>query len=525
MTTPTNRPWLAFAVLLIPVIIVSASTTALSFAMPAISEALEPTGAELLWIIDIYPLVLAGLLIPMGSVGDRFGRRRLLIIGAAGFTVISVISMFAPTPFWLIVARGIMAFFGSMLLPSTLALLRTIFPLDHERTRAVAIWTAMFAVAAALGPVLGGAILDTMPWEYVLVVGVPLAVIFLALGPWMLPESRDPHVSPIDVPSAALALVMMLSLVAGLKSIALGDQAWLGVALLALGAVLIYVFVRRQRSLAHPMVDLTLFRRRIFGSSLGINVLTNAAELGVIFFITLHLQIVIGMNPVAAGLAMLPPTGAMVASSLVAPRLVQALGASVTVTAGLLTSALGFAVVAILGANTDAWVTLLGFAILGLGLGPAWAACTDLIISSAPVERAGSASSLSETAYEVGAVSGTAIVGGIVTALYQRLFVMPAGIEDATAAAARETLGAASHLAPLTPNGDAMLAAATEAFVNAERITSVIMAVAMAIAGVLFLRNRREEKETLVATGRLPIVERRADHGDPRDTGAQPRES
>lgn len=491
MTTPPRRRWLAFAALLIPVVVVSASTTALSFALPAISSALAPSGAELLWIVDVYPLVLAGLLIPMGSLGDRFGRRRLLLIGLAGFAAVSLLSTLAPTPFWLILARGATAIFGSMLLPSTLALIRTIFPDDSARTRAVATWTATFAAAAAIGPVLGGALLDHFPWESVLLVGVPPSLVFLALGRSLLPESRDERTAPVDPWSALLAIAMMLAIVGGVKFVALGDQAWIGAIALVVGAGLVAAFLRRQRRLAHPMVDLTLFRHPGFGSGLAVNVLSNAAELGFIFMITLHLQNVTGMNPADAGLAMLPPTALMVVSSLIAPRLVARLGAPVTVALGLAVSALGFGIVALLGDTSEAWVTLLGFAVLGMGLGPAWSACTDLIISAAPVERAGSASSLSETAYEVGAVSGTAIIGGIVTGLYQRLFVAPAGLDEATAAAARETLGAAAHLAETSPHGPPLLDAASRAFIDAERLTSAAMTAALAIAAILILSTRR----------------------------------
>ena len=491
MTLSPRRRWFAFAVLLIPVVVVSASTTALSFALPAISEALQPSGAELLWIIDIYPLVLAGLLIPMGSLGDRYGRRRLLLIGSAGFALVSLVAMLSPSPFWLILARGATAVFGSMLLPSTLALIRSIFDAAADRTRAVAVWTATFAAAAAIGPVLGGALLDHFPWEAVLLVGVPPSLGFLALAPWLLPEARDTSTAPIDIWSALLAIVTMLALVGGIKFVALGDRAWVGVIALVVGCGLAAIFLRRQRLLPHPMVDLTLFRFPGFGSGLAVNVLSNAAELGFIFMITLHLQIVTGMSPAQAGLAMLPPTALMVVSSLIAPRLVARLGAPVTIALGLAVSAAGYAIVAALGSTSEAWVTLVGFGVLGLGLGPAWSACTDLIISSAPVERAGSASSLSETAYEVGAVSGTAVVGGIVTALYQRLFVAPPGTGEATASAARETIGAAAHLAEVEANGAALLDAAARAFISAERITAAVMTAALALAALLILLGRR----------------------------------
>ena len=278
--------WLALAVLMLPVLLVAIDNTVLAFAVPAISEALRPTGEQLLWIIDIYPLVLAGLLVPMGSLGDRFGRRRLLLIGATGFAAISAVAAFVPTAGALIAARAAMGFFGAMLMPATLSLIRNIFTDQAERRTAIAIWAAGFSGGAALGPIVGGFLLEHFWWGSVFLLAVPLLLPLLLAGPRLLPESRDPHPGPIDPVSIVLVLVAMTALVWSIKSVAI-----YGASLPVAGAFVVALaagtwFVRRQLRRDNPMLDVRLFGNPVFSGSVAANLLSVFSLVG--FLLSSH---------------------------------------------------------------------------------------------------------------------------------------------------------------------------------------------------------------------------------------------
>ena len=492
-----RRAWLAFVVLLIPVLLVAVSTTALSFAMPAISEALRPTGVELLWIIDVYPLVLAGLLIPMGALGDRYGRRRILLIGAIGFAAVSAIAEFAPSASWLITARAATGLFGSMLLPATLALIRVIFARDRDRQLAIAIWSAVFSGGAAAGPIVGGALLEWFGWTAILLIGAPISLLFALLAPWLVPESRDPGAGRVDLASALLAIATMVALVFGVKAFATGGEPLTAAAAVLASAGLGWLFARRQRMLEQPMLDLTLFRIPAFSGGLLINILSNAAIVGMMFMATQHLQVVSGIPPTVAGLALLPGTIGAIASSLSVPLIAGRVGPRRAEIVAFAIATAGFAVVAIWGDSTAAWPFIVGLAVLGAGLGIAWTVSTDLVISSAPVSKAGAASAASETGFEVGVVFGTAAIGGLTTALYQAFLAVPAGVPTAEADAARETIGAAAAIAESLGGGAGagLREAAIGAFTHAERWTSIGVALLLLAATLVLAMGRSGRTE------------------------------
>ncbi|NLT25546.1 MAG: MFS transporter [Microbacteriaceae bacterium] len=478
--------------------------------MPAISEALRPTGVELLWIIDVYPLVLAGLLIPMGALGDRYGRRRILLIGAIGFALVSAVAEFAPTASWLIAARAATGLFGSMLLPATLALIRVIFSEARDRRLAIAIWSAVFSGGAAAGPIVGGMLLEWFGWTAILLIGAPIALLFALLAPWLVPESRDPDAGPVDLASALLAIATMVALVYGVKSLATGGEPLLAAGALLASGLLGWWFARRQRALAQPMLDLTLFRTPAFSGGLLINILSNAAIVGMMFMATQHLQVVSGIAPTLAGLALLPGTIMAIVSSLSVPVIADRIGSRRAEIVAFAVATAGFAVVAVWGASTAAWPFIVGLAVLGAGLGIAWTVSTDLVISSAPVAKAGAASAASETGFEIGVVFGTAAIGGLTTALYQAFFAVPAGVPAADADAARETIGAAAAIAESLggPAGAGLRDAAVAAFTQAERWTSIGVALVLLAATLV-----------LAVTGRTRRVRRRRPIGPvhPRD--------
>src|SRR5690554_87422 len=262
--SPAPHRWWALVVLMLPVLLISVDNTVLSFALPDISRALQPSGAALLWIVDAYPLVLAGLLIPMGSLGDRYGRRRLLIIGSIGFAAVSAVAAFAPSTELLIAARAALGFFGAMLMPSTLSLIRNIFTDPVQRRKAIAIWAAGFSGGAALGPILGGFLLEHYWWGSVFLLAVPVLVPLLLLGPVVVPESRDPHPGPVDPVSIALSLGTMVPLVYGIKRLA--EHGWGpgGLVPILLALLVGYGFVRRQLRRPVPLLDVRLFTNPVF---------------------------------------------------------------------------------------------------------------------------------------------------------------------------------------------------------------------------------------------------------------------
>ncbi|WP_235526748.1 MFS transporter [Plantibacter sp. Leaf314] len=461
-----RRAWFALAVLMLPVLLVSVDNTVLNFALPAISSALTPTGTQLLWIVDVYPLVLAGLLVSMGSLGDRIGRRRLLLIGSIGFGVVSVAAAFAPSAELLIAARAALGFFGAMLMPSTLSLLRNIF-LDRDQRRfAIAVWASGFAAGSALGPIVGGVILEHFAWGAVFLLAVPVLLPLVVLAPFLIPESKDPDPGRIDVPSIVLILVTMTPLVFGVKHLAEAGFDVVTVVSMVVGVASGILFIRRQLRLEHPLLDLSLFRRASFSGAVVINLLSVTALVGGLFFVSQHLQLVLGLAPLDAGLVLLPGLIVMIVAGLVIVPISKRVRPGIVVPVALVVSAVGYASIAITGGDVSAFGIGLAFVALGLGIGSAETVSNELVIASAPPEKAGAASGVSETAYELGAVLGTATLGTVLTASYRSSVVLPDGLTAVQQQAAGETLGGAATVAEQLP-GDlagALMESARHAF-------------------------------------------------------------
>jgi len=310
------RGWAALAVLMLPVLLVSVDNTVLSFALPEISLALRPTGAEQLWVIDVYSLVLAGLLVTMGVMGDRYGRRRMLFIGATGFAIVSALAAFAPTAGLLIAARAALGFFGAMLMPSTLSLLRSIFPNRDQRRLAIAIWASGFSAGSALGPVVGGFLLEHFAWGSVFLIAVPMLIPLLIGGFWLLPESRDPNPGRIDPIGILLSMAAMVPVVYAIKSFAVDGPTLTAVALVLIGLTMGWLFVRRQLRVETPMLDMNLFRRGGFSGAILVNLLSVIALVGFLYFVPQQLQLGLGLSPMFAGLALVPGMVAMIIAGL-----------------------------------------------------------------------------------------------------------------------------------------------------------------------------------------------------------------
>ncbi len=491
-----RRAWVALAVLMLPVLLVSVDNTVLSFALPAIALDLAPTASQQLWIIDAYPLVLAGLLVAMGSAGDRFGRRRMLLIGSVGFAVLSIVAAFAPTAEALIALRAALGFFGAMLMPSTLSLLRTVFVEREQRRLAIAIWASGFAAGSALGPLVGGVLLEHFHWGSVFLLAVPVLVPMLILVPLLIPESRDPAPGRIDIPSTLLSLAAMAPVVFGIKSLATEGVSGFGIQTIVLGLVFALWFVRRQLTSRSPMLDVRLFGQGSFGGAVLVNLFSVIALVGFLYFVSQHLQLIAGLTPVAAGLALVPGLVAMIIAGLAVVPIARRVRPRVLVPIALLLSAGGYAVIASFATAESIAPVVLAFVMLGVGIGAAETVSNELILSSAPPEKAGAASAVSETAYELGAVLGTAVLGSIIAARFSAAIELPASLTSAQADAASETLAGAVTVAEQLPGaaGAELAASAAFAFDGAVVVTSLIgvgLMVAAAVVAAITLRNPR----------------------------------
>lgn len=485
-----RKEWTALAVLMLPVLLVAVDNTVLSFALPAISLDFNTSGTTLLWIIDIYPLVLAGLLVAMGSLGDRFGRRRMLMIGAAGFAALSAAAAFSPSAELLVAARAGLGIFGSMLMPATLSLIRNIFDDRGQRRLAIAIWAAGFSAGAALGPLLGGVLLEHFHWGSVFLLAVPVLVLMLALTPAFVPESRDPSPGGVDLVSIALSIATMLPVVYAIKNLANDGGLPATAASAAVGLAAGWLFTRRQLSRTSPMLDVRLFAVRPFTGAVLVNLLAIFSLVGFLYFVSQHLQLVLGLGPLEAGLVLLPGLAVTIAAGLLAVPLVRRIQPHLVVSSALLLSAAAYWMVAS-SEDGSAGRLMLAFVVLGAGVGASETLSNDLILSSVPAAKSGAASAVSETAYEVGSVFGTALLGSILVASYRDNVELPPGLNPEQAAAAGETLGGAINTAAGLParSSDALLDSAFRAFDSGVSITAGIAAVLMVAAAWLAFRT------------------------------------
>ncbi|WP_086746267.1 MFS transporter [Streptomyces scabiei] len=492
-TEAEKRPgrWLALSVLVLAVLLVAVDATVLGLATPYISEDLRPSGTQLLWIGDVYSFVIAGLLVSAGSLGDRIGRKKLLLIGAAAFGAISVLNAYATTPEMMIFARALLGVAGATLMPATLALIRNLFHDPRERSLAVGIWGATASAGTAVGPVVGGFLLEHFWWGSVFLINLPVMAVLVLVGIKLLPESRHPNPGPWDALSVGLSLVGMIGVVYAVKETATHGLEGNALAAGFLGVAGLFLFVRRQLTLPHPLLDMRLFRNRGFSGAVLADLLTILGLSGLVFFLSQFLQLVQGRRPLEAGLAELPAAIGAVTAGLIAGAAARRFSVRSVVAGGL--AAIGVALALLTLVDRSTGYPLIGAALLivGIGAGFSFTVTADVILSSVPKEQAGSASAVSETAYELGAALGIAVLGSIVTGVY-RDFAAPAG----TPAEARESLGGAMEVAAgMPPNaGREMLASAQAAFVDGLAIASgagAAVLLATAAAAWFLLRGQR----------------------------------
>ncbi|MER6385720.1 MFS transporter [Streptomyces sp. NPDC001250] len=475
-----RREWTALGVLMLPLLLVSMDVSVLYFATPAISADLHPSGTQQLWIYDIYGFVLAGLLMTMGSLGDRIGRRKLLLMGAAAFGAASLLAAYANSAETLIAARAVLGIGGATLMPSTMALLRTMFTDPGQRAKAIGLWSGVMTGGIALGSVMSGLLVEHFWWGSVFLVNLPAMVLLLLLGPVLLPESKNPDPGRFDWLSVPLSMAAVLPVIYGLKEIP--SEGWhpLYIVSITVGLLFTALFVRRQRTSASPLIPPALLKGRGFAPALVLNLVAALAMLGSAIFTTQYLQSVLGKGPLAAALWSLLPSVFIGLAGPVTAQLVQrGVSRGYVVAGGFAAMAGGFSMLAALGTDS-LWLVLTGAGVLACGMVAITSQLVDLAMSSAPVEQAGTASSLLETGTEFGGALGMAVLGSIGTAVYRH--EMPASAP----AGARESLGDALYTAAHLPGGAgaSLLATARQAFTDGFQGAAIAGAVVVMLAAV-----------------------------------------
>ncbi|MFI9061025.1 MFS transporter [Streptomyces sp. NPDC053429] len=481
-----RREWIAFTVLVLPLLLVSMDVSVLYFAIPAITRQLDPSATQQLWIFDSYAFALSGLLITMGSLGDRIGRRKLLLMGAAAFGLASVGAAYATSPEMLIAARVLLGIGGATLMPSTLALVRNLFQDAKQRGQAIAIWSGVMTGGIALGSVMSGLMLNHFWWGSVFLINVPAMLLLLLLVPVLVPEFKDPAPGRFDLLSVPLSTAAVLPLVYGLKEIAAEGFEPLYLGCVAVGLVFGYVFLRRQRTREDAMISRALFQGRGFGAGIGLNTVAAFAMMGSAYFTTQYLQSVLGMGTLEAALWSLAPSLAIGAAAPVGAAIAQKTDRAYVIAGGFALAAAGFALMGLLGTDS-LWLLLVAAGVLASGIVTVMSLVSDMALGSAPAEKAGSAASLLETGQEFGGALGMALLGSLGTAVYRGDL---AGADPAV----RETLGGAVAVAQRLGGeaGGQVLTLAREAFVHGMRYAAwggTALLLAAAVLAVVSMRG------------------------------------
>ncbi|WP_307806363.1 MFS transporter [Streptomyces sp. FH025] len=475
-----RKEWITLAVLALPTLLVSMDLSVLNLALPQLSQDLGADSVEQLWIIDSYGFVVAAFLITMGTLGDRIGRRKVLLLGAAAFGLASTVAAFSVSTPMLITTRVLMGVAGATLAPSTLALIVTMFHRDpRQMGAAIGVWVSAFMGGLALGPVVGGVMLQFFWWGSVFLLSVPVMLILLVAGPLLLPEFRNPGAKRLDPLSVVLSLAGLLPVVYGVKELAQNGWSIAPALAIVVGVVMGAVFVVRQRTLEDPLMDLRLFGHRQVSAALVINVFGAVVGGGTIFVVNVWLQAVEGLSPLKAGLLMMPSGAAMVVTAMSAPAIARRVRPAYVIAAGLTVAAIGYLVLTLVGGDGGLALVITGVTITSAGSGPQAALTTNLILAASPQERSGAAASLSETCGQLGIALGAGVMGSVATAVYG------AGLSDplpaGTPESARESVIGALTAAKGLPadSADALLRNAHHAFTGSLTAVCAISAVVL----------------------------------------------
>jgi MFS transporter, DHA2 family, multidrug resistance protein len=513
MTTPTateslragRREWIGLAVLALPTLLTALDFSVVFLALPFLGNDLQASNSQLLWITDIYGFMVAGFLVTMGTLGDRIGRRKLLMIGGTIFAIVSIIAAYSTSAEMLIVARALLGIAGATLAPSILALITNMFRDPRQRATAISLWATSLLVGIAIGPVIGGVLLQYFWWGSVFLMGVPVMAVVLVTAPFLLPEYRDDESGRLDLVSVVLSLAAILPVIYGFKKIAedgFGSQAVLA---MAIGVGFGAAFVSRQRRLADPLLDVGLFGNRSLSAALGIHMLGALLVGGVGFFYAQYLQLVHGLSPFQAGLWLIPDALGLIVGSLLSPIIVRWMRPGTAIALGMAAMAVGFLMLTQVQTGSGLAFVATGVAVVSLGIAPAFVLSTDLVVGSVPPTKAGSASSLSETGGELGVALSVALLGSVGVAVYRTQLAdsVPDGIPPDAAHAANESLAMAAGAAAQLPGplGTALFDAGREAFTagfNAAAAVSVPVGLVLAALALVLLRHLRSpgEEET-----------------------------
>ncbi|MFE7530218.1 MFS transporter [Kitasatospora sp. NPDC057542] len=491
-----RRAWIGLAVLLLPTLVLTMDMGVLFFAVPYISTTLAPSGTQQLWIMDMYSFLLAGLLITMGALGDRIGRRRLLMIGAAGFAGASLLAAWSHDAGQLIAARAVLGAAGATVMPSTLALIRNMFHDPKQRQIALGAWGGILTAGATLGPVAGGLLLEHFWWGSAFLLAVPVMALVLLTAPVLLPEYRSTgRTGRFDLLGAALSLAAILPLVYGIKTVAVEGWSLLPGLAVPTGLLLAGAFVRRQRTAANPLLDLSLFRIRTFSGAISVNTVAMFAMMGFALFTSQYLQLVKGMSPLTASLWSLVPSLGVGAAVGVSSALAGRVRPAVLMGGGFLVGSVGFAMMTLVGPHSPLALVLTAAGVLAAGTVGTMTMTAEMVVSAAPVEQAGAASATSETAVELGSSLGIALLGAAGAAVYRHRLdgTLPAGVDGEVARTAQDTLGGAVTVAAHLPGrlGADLLETARTAFTDGLHVAAVVGLVFALGAAVLAYRLMR----------------------------------
>ncbi|MBM7774564.1 DHA2 family multidrug resistance protein-like MFS transporter [Actinokineospora baliensis] len=482
-----RREWIGLAVLGLPTILIALDMSVLYLALPHVASDLGASSVQQLWITDIYGFLLAGLLVTMGTVGDRIGRRKLLLIGGACFAAASVLAAYSQSPEMLIATRALLGIAGSTVMPSTMSLISSMFTNPKQHATALSVWMVCFMGGVALGPIIGGALLEAFWWGAAFLLGVPVMLVLLVLAPRFLPEYRNPGAGRIDLFSVALSLLAILPLVYGLKQLTRGGGTVVAILAIAVGLAAGITFVRRQNRLESPLLDLKLFRNGTFTTALLLTTFAGLISANQLF-VSLYLQTVQQLTPVQTALWLLPGAISMILLIQLAPVLIQRIKPAYVIAGGLIVAAVGYLMLTQVGSSTDdLGLTITALVVANLGIGPMAGLCAVLAMQSAPPEHIGAAASLTETSGEFGLAMGVATVGVVGFSLYRSAVEIPASTPDTVADAARESAAGAISVADQLPPADAasLLTSAYQATTSSLHISAAICAGLVVVCAVM----------------------------------------
>lgn len=490
-----RREWLGLAVLALPTMLAMLDLSVLFLALPHLARDLDASATQQLWITDIYGFLIAGFLVTMGTLGDRIGRRRVLLLGAAAFGAASVLAAYSQSAEMLIASRALLGIAGATIMPSTLALIMGMFPHPSDMGKAIGVWASSLTAGVALGPIVGGVMLEWFWWGSVFLIGVPVMLLVLVAGPALLPAFKNPQPGRLDPTSVALSLAAILPFVYGLKEIARSGWHASSVVLIAAGLAFGVIFVVRQSRLEHPLLDLKLFGIRAVSGALLVSFLTAIIQGGSGLLVSQHMQLVKGLSPLETGLWILVPTLVLVVGIFISQRVAQQQRPAHVIAVGVMIAAIGMLMLTQISAATGIGILMVAFVIIYFGISPVGPLVAQLVVPSAPPEKAGSASSLASTAGELGLALGIAVLGSVGMAVYRGQVSVPAEIAGTPAGdAARESLPGALQAAQSLPESVAggLIASAREAFTSGLNVVAVICVVAfVALAGLVMATLRQ----------------------------------